>query len=76
MIAGDLLCDQEMKKLNYATMIFLTMPFVAFGICVGLFETCVGTDGAAAEFVVRPFLWAYRRKDRSNATTTISNDKA
>jgi len=68
-------CDLEMKKLNYAAMIFLTMPFVVFGICVGLFETCVGTDGSAAEFVVRPFLWAYRRMDKSNATTTTSNYK-
>jgi hypothetical protein len=51
-----------MKKLNYAAMICLTVPFIFLGIAVGLFETCVGTDGAATELVARPFLWAYRRK--------------
>jgi hypothetical protein len=43
-------------------MILLTLPFVIVGVFVGLFECCVGSDGATAEFVVKPFLWAYRRK--------------
>lgn len=54
--------DLDMRRLNYGGMIILTLPFVILGVFVGLFECVVGTNGAAADFVVKPFLWAYRRK--------------
>ena len=54
--------DFDMRQLNYGVMILLTTPFVILGVFVGLFECIVGSDGATAEFVVKPFLWAYRRK--------------
>jgi hypothetical protein len=43
-------------------MILLTIPFVLLGVFVGLGECILGTNGDVAEYVVRPFLWAYRRK--------------
>jgi len=54
--------DLGMRRLNYGGMIILTLPFVILGVIVGLFECIVGSDGASAEYVVKPFLWAYRRK--------------
>jgi hypothetical protein len=51
-----------MRRLNYGGMILLTTPFIFLGLFVGLFECVVGTKGDAAEAVVKPFLWAYRRK--------------
>jgi hypothetical protein len=51
-----------MQRLNYGSMILLTIPFVLLGLVIGLFECVVGSDGSTAEFVVRPFIWAYRRK--------------
>ena len=54
--------DVNMRRLNYGGMILLTTPFIFLGVLVGLFECVVGTDGAATETVVKPFLWAYRRK--------------
>lgn len=54
--------EQSMRQLNYGGMIILTLPFVFVGVFVGLVECLLGTDGRAAEFVVKPFLWAYRRK--------------
>lgn len=54
--------DLPMRRLNYGGMILLTIPFVFVGVLVGLAECVLGTNGDAAEYVVRPFLWAYRRK--------------
>ena len=54
--------DLSMRRLNYGGMILLTVPFIFIGVLVGLFECCVGSDGSTAEFVAKPFLWAYRRK--------------
>ena len=63
MIAAQLLQrDSNMRWLNYRGMILLTVPFIFLGVFIGLFECCLGTDGATAEYVVRPFIWAYRRK--------------
>lgn len=54
--------DSDMKRLNYGAMIILTTPFVLIAVVVGLLECVMGSDGATTEFIVKPFLWAYRRK--------------
>ena len=54
--------EPNMQRLNYGSMILLTIPFVLLGLVIGLFECVVGSDGSTAEFVLRPFIWAYRRK--------------
>ena len=51
-----------MRRLNYGGMILLTVPFIFLGVLVGRFECFLRTDGATTDFVVKPFLWAYRRK--------------
>lgn len=54
--------DLSMRRLNYYGMILLTTPFILIGVFVALFELVVGGDGTNAEFIAKPFLWAYRRK--------------
>ena len=51
-----------MRRLNFGGMIFLTLPFVIVAVFVGLVELALGSDGSAAEFIAKPFIWAYRRK--------------
>jgi hypothetical protein len=51
-----------MRRLNYGGMILLTTPFVIIAVVVGLLECVMGSDGATTDFIVKPFLWAYRRK--------------
>lgn len=53
-----------MRRLNYGVVVALTVPFIALGVAVGLVELLLRQDGTAAEYVVTPFLWAYRRKDK------------
>jgi hypothetical protein len=50
------------RRLNYWGVVALTTPFIALGIAIGLVELLLRMDGTAAEYVVGPFLWAYRRK--------------
>jgi hypothetical protein len=53
-----------MRPRFYSTLIFLTLPFIAVGVAVGLFELCCGTDGRASAFIAGPFLWAYDRQPK------------
>ena len=53
--------DRGMGRINYGFWITLTAPFLLLAVLVGLFELFVRTDGVAAAWVARPFLWAVER---------------
>ena len=57
--------DRRPAKINSILCIVATLPFLLLALLVGLFERAVGTDGAAAAWVARPFLRAVERRRRS-----------
>ena len=66
-----------LRKLNYYSVVLLTLPFVPLAVITGLFETALNTDSEATLFIIRPFIWAVERKTgraiRTSGTQNTQN---
>ena len=51
-----------LRRLNYYGLILLTTPCLWLAVVVGLAEMLLEDDGTIAKEIVRPFLWAVRRR--------------
>lgn len=66
-----------LRKLNYISVVMLTLPVVPFAVITGLVETIFNSNSDVTLWIVRPFVWAVERKTgraiRTSGTQNTQN---